>query len=112
MSNFFSGMTHGFAGLLGLGQMYDPLGDLSSQLSSKIAEFNSITAQYSLASAVAITNRISTFEQYMNTQGAVARKQVQVTTDMLAQSLENDNLFIIYLYVLIFIVIIYLIIRK
>ena len=111
-TDLFSGLGHGLLGLVGLGSVYDPLGDLRSTLSSKITDFNNITADYSYKAQKEQHANLIWFEQFMQTEGAVARKQLESTSQMIWDTIETEKLFIIFLYILVFIIVIYLIIKK
>jgi len=112
MTELITGLGHGVLGLVGFGSVYDPLGDLRSELSSKVSEFNSITAEYSYKTAVAQLKQMEALQELMRTNGAVARLQLQVTSQMIWDTIETENLFIMFLYILIFIIVLYLIIKK
>lgn len=112
MTDFWNGIGHGFLGLAGFGSVYDPLGDLRSDLASKTQEFNNISADYAYKGILKNLDLINALDNVMNGNGAVAKKQLQLTSDLIWESLETENLFIIFLYVLVFIVIFYLIVKK
>jgi hypothetical protein len=112
MTELLEGLAHGVLGLVGFGSAYDPLSDLRSELSSKVSEFNSITAEYSYKTAVEQLKHMEVLQELMRTNGAVARAQLKVTSQMIWDTIETENLFILFLYILIFIIVLYLIIKK
>lgn len=106
------GLGHGLAGLVGLGSVYDPLGGLQAQLANSIQNFNSTTAQYAFKSLQLEGQSLANMEKLINGNAVVAKNQLQNTSQMLWDNLENTNLFVIFVYMLIFIVIIYLVVSK
>ena len=104
-NNALNGLGHGLLGLIGLGSVYDPLGDLRSQLASCTAEFNSMTAEYSYQAALLGHKELIWFEQLMKDEGAKARSHAQLVNQMIWDTLATENLFILMIYVLVFIVV-------
>ena len=60
----FSGLGHGLASLVGLGEYDDPLGDLQGDLSSAIQDQNLLTAQMAPQWAVENQHELEAFMGY------------------------------------------------
>lgn len=103
-----SGLLHGMLGVLGLGSAYDPLADARGKLSNKISEFNNMTADMSLLAASSTNETLKNLSQDIIANADVASLQLQQTTNLIWDSLEDTNLFIIFLYILIFIIVFYI----
>lgn len=112
MTELFTGMLHGLLAMGGMGSVYDPLGDKRAEMSHNVSSFNSMTAEFSYRAAIQNNKRFHAFEELMKANGEVARKQLEFTSQMIWDTLETENLFIIFLYMLILIIIIYLLLKK
>ena len=106
-----AGIAHGILGVLGLGSTYDPLGDARGKLSSKIQEFNNMNAQMSLVAAQEEDKTIKQLYQTLNAKSVATSKQLEDTTNLIWNSLEDTNLFIIFIYILVFVIVFYIVIK-
>ena len=103
-----SGLLHGVLGVLGLGSAYDPLADARGKLSNKISEFNNMTADMSLLAASSTNETLKNLSNDIIGNADKARIQLQQTTNLIWDSLEDTNLFIIFLYILVFVIVFYI----
>lgn len=103
-----SGLISGTMGLFGLGGIANPLNDLRGKLSSRIQQFNDMCNEYNFSVATLTTGNQDLFNQLRTADRALAKNQMDNLSNMLWESVETENLFITFLYMLIFIIIIYL----
>jgi hypothetical protein len=112
MANFFSGIGNGFLSLFGMGTLYDPLNKASSELNSIKNEMRDLSSLSALQSIKNIDLQISN----LVTLNQVTEKSLlqlnDNTNQFISDSLHKDELFIIFLYILIFVIIFFFLIQK
>lgn len=106
-----SGLLSGSLSLLGLGSTYNVMADLRGKLSSRIQQFNDMCNEYNFEAITKNAENIGLLNQLRTADQAVAKSQMDNLSNMLWESIENENLFISFLYMLFFIVIIYLLVH-
>jgi len=111
MGDTVKGVATGLLGLLGIGQVYDPLGDLRAELNSKIQEFNSMTSEYAYRANCQNAENSNLLLQLRTADLTLVKQSLASNNQMLWDSLETENLFIMFLYALIFIIILYLLVN-
>ena len=112
MANFFSGAATGLLSLFGMGSLYDNLGKASSNLKQIQNKMNDLTNVSSLASTENILSEIQKLLELNNltqTQQSTIRDN---TNQFINDSLQKENLFILFCYLLLFILIIFFLIQK
>lgn len=102
------GLISGLFSLFGAGSAFSPLNDLRGKLSSRIQQFNDMCNEYNFTVTTNLVENQSLFNQLRTADRAVAKGQMDNLSNMLWESLETENLFISFLYMLIFVIIIYL----
>lgn len=112
MSDFFQGMGHGILGLFGAGSLVDPLGKLKSELSNQIQDFNNMTADFLVQISRQEVTVVGDLAKLVQGSQELQDTKMDQMSQMLWDSIETESLFILIMYGLIFIVIIYLIIKK
>lgn len=110
-SGFWKGFGNGFLSLIGLGNAYDPLGKKQAELNQKIAEFNSYTTE-SAYQGLVLGNKVSQeIIKDIQAQANLGRKSLDLVKEDIQDSIENINLFLVFLYILIFIICLYLMVK-
>ena len=105
-----TGMGHALLGLIGMGDLYDPMGILRGELSIKVAEFNNTTAQYALLASMSTSNVLKEFlKNNMSLRDLTSRQLNDLATDT-NDLFESENQSIKFLYLFTLVIAIYLII--
>jgi len=112
MANFFSGLGNGFLSLFGAGSLYDPLNKASSELSSIKNEIRDLSSLSALQSNKNIELQISNLLILNKVTEKSLLQLNDNTTQFINDSLYKDELFIMFLYMLIFIIIFFFLIQK
>ena len=110
--NFFSGATTGLLSMFGLGETYNNLGKASSDLKGIQDNINSLTQISSLKASentVSEINKLLELNNITQTQQSNMRDQ---TNQFINDSLQKENLFILFCYLLLFILIVFFLIQK
>lgn len=106
------GLAHGMLGLIGMGDAYNPMGDLSGELQTSISDMNNMVANNTILALNAISDDMQNFHELMEvkTKNVVAAQQV--TNTQLFDSLQIENIFLIVLAVTVIIIVFFLLIQK
>ncbi len=110
-SGFFSGFANGFLSLIGLGRAYDPLGAKETILNQKISEFNAYTTAAAYQGLVNEEKVDEAIIKDMVAKANLGSKQLDLVKEEIQDSIENINLFLVFIYILIFIICVYLIVK-
>jgi len=107
------GAVHGFLSLFGLGSVGpDPLGDAQSSVNNALKNINSVTAQQSLAAATLQEKDMETLYQNIQDHAKLENIIIQDQTNQLWEAIKEENLFLLILSVLIFMLIFFFLIQK
>lgn len=112
MADVFSGFLNGFLSMFGMGTLYNKMGDASSKLKEIQNKTNQLTSINSLAFAQDSIKGMEDLLQLNNltqTQQSIMQKE---TNEFIDDSLQKENLFILFCYLLLFILIIFFLIQK
>lgn len=112
INDVMSGAGHGMLSLLGLGQLYDPIGDLRSKLSSSIQRQSQMVSAESLAVASATNETIKNMYVFQGLMRDRLQKSIDLNQSMVWNSLQQENFFISVLSVLVIIIIFFMLIQK
>ena len=112
MANFFKGIGNGFLSLFGGGSLYDPLNTASSELSSIKNEMRDLSSLSSLRSIQNIDLQISNLIKLNQISEKSFIQLNNNTNQFINDSLHKDELFIMFLYILIFVIIFFFLIQK
>jgi len=107
-----NGFVNGAASLVGAGEAYDKMGELSSELKSIQQKANSLTSTNSLIFAqdvISGMNALRDINQLTAKQQEILQKN---TNTFINDSLQRENLFILFLYLLVYILILFFLIQK
>ena len=111
-SDFFGGVLHGILGLVGFGDLVNPLGDAQSSVTKALNDINSTTAMMSVATMKATQKEIEDVTKSLNVHLALTSQINTMQTDQLRDELKEENLFLIILSVLIVLLIFFFLIQK
>jgi hypothetical protein len=112
MTQFFQGMGNGFLAMFGMGQLYDPLADASSEMKSIVQKTNELTSINSLKSS---QNLVTGLSKLLDLNRITDKKNQLLhdqTNQFISDSLQRENLFIMFLYILFFIFISFFLAQK
>ena len=111
-TDVYNGFWNGFLSMFGAGELNDAMGDLSSELKGIQQESQSITNGNSLAFAGDIITTLNTLRD-LNQLTSKQQQQLQENTnEFINDSLQKENLFILFLYLLVFILIFFFLNQK
>lgn len=107
-----SGALNGFLSMFGMGSLYNKMGDATSQLQSIKDEVNTLTSTNSLQFATNTVTGLSLLNK-LNKTNALQQAQINENTNQfINDSLEKENLFILFCYILLFVLIFFFLIQK
>ena len=112
VANFFSGTANGFLSLFGAGTLYDPLGNARSKVSSIKDKISDLTTLSSLKSSQNITQDISNLIKLINASEKSTKEFINQTNTFVNDSLQKENYFISFIYILVFILIFFFLMQK
>ena len=111
-ANFWTGLGHGALSLFGLGDLYDPLGNLKNELSDAKSNMQQIIN----AGTYGYLQEQNAFNQkmleYVNSKGAVTDETMTYYNTLASNTTQEQNYFITCTLILVFIVIFFMLIRK
>jgi len=110
--NFFSGAANGFLSLFGAGSVYDPLGEERSKVNSIKDKISDLTTFSSLKSSKNITIDISNLIKLTNASEKYTKELINQTNTFVNDSLQKENYFISFIYILVFVLIFFFLIQK
>jgi Mg2+ and Co2+ transporter CorA len=106
------GLGHGMLSLIGLGSLYDPVGDLRGKLSQAQSAMQNMI---NLRAYDALKEDEKIFEDlitYISTNNTVIQETQQLFSNMASNTSKQQNVFLSILSCLIFILIFFMLIRK
>lgn len=112
MADVFSGFANGALSMFGMGSLYDEMGDASSKLKQIQNKTNDLTSIKSLAFAEGTVLEIQTLLQLNNLTQTQQSVMQDKTNQFINDNLQKENLFILFCYLLLFILIIFFLIQK
>jgi len=112
MSDVFSGFANGFLSMFGMGSLYDKMGDASSDLKQIQNKTNNLTSVNSLLFAEDVVSGMETLRELNSLTQTKLDTMQQQTTQFINDSLQKENLFILFCYLLLFMLIIFFLIQK
>jgi len=112
MTNFFKGAATGFLSLFGMGDLYNELGKASSELKSIQSKTNELTNLNSLSFSENTVDQIKKLLQLNNLTKTQISTMQDNTNQFINDSLQKENLFILFCYLLLFMLIIFFLIQK
>ena len=107
-----NGFANGALSLVGAGEAYNKMGDLSSQLKSIQQETNELSSTASLTFASDAVSSMNTLRELIVLTNEKQQKMKQNTDQFINDSLQKENTFILFLYLLVFILIFFFLIQK
>ena len=110
--DFLSGVVSGLAGLVGAGQYYNPLGDASSELNGIKQGMNDLTTIRSIENAEEVEKQINNLVRLSKLSSDRMTNINAEMKEFMDDSLKNENLFILFCYLLIFILVFFFLIQK
>ena len=112
MASFFQGMGNGVLAMFGMGQLYDPLGEASSEMKSIVQKTNELTSINSLKSS---QNLVTGLSKLLDLNRITDKKNQLLhdqTNQFISDSLQRENLFLLFCYILLFILIFFFLLQK
>lgn len=106
------GLGHGSLALLGVGELYNPLGEKNAELASAIQAQNSMVATESLAAVSAIDTTMKDLYTFQSVMQEKMQKTINFNQDLLLNSLKVENVFISILSVLIIVIVFFMLSQK
>lgn len=111
-TDIYNGFLNGFLSMFGAGEANDAMGDLTSELKGIQQETQSLTNANSLAFAGDIITTLNTLRDLNQLTSKEQQQLHENTNTFINDSLQKENLFILFLYLLIFILIFFFLIQK
>jgi hypothetical protein len=93
-SNFGSGLGHGVLALVGLGDLYNPLGDAENQLSQATQDMNTMVGKMSSLVVTNIVNTDFKIEQWVTDSHDSLQATANFNDEILKQAIVENSLFI------------------
>jgi len=112
VTDFFNGMANGFLSLVGAGSLYDKMGDASSKLNQIKEKTTNLTSTNSLLFAQDVNEGMETLLKLNNLTSRYQSDMVKSTKQFVDDSLKKENLFILFCYLLLFILVFFFLIQK
>lgn len=112
-SDTVGGAIHGLFSLFGFGSIGpNPLGDAQSSVSNALKNINKVTAQQSLAAAAAGQTEMNAMYKSIQTHTELENIIIQDQTNQIWEAIQEENLFLLYLGILIVVTVFFFLIRK
>jgi hypothetical protein len=111
MGNVLKGIGSGLAGLVGFGQMYNPVADAQGKVQAATQHLNNIAAQDAFLGLKALQGEVGGLSQAVSANINQMRKVIQKNQTIAFQKLAEENYFLIILFIFIFIIFIYLLLQ-
>lgn len=111
-ANFGTGLLHGTLSLFGIGDLYDPLGNLKNELSNATSYQQQIinSGTYGVLQE---QNKFNTsMINYVQEKGAVLNETMTYYNSLASNTTQEQNYFITCTLILVFILIFFMLIRK
>ncbi len=106
--NVFKGLGHGTLALLGLGEAWDPLSDLRSDLSEAQSTLQD-TLNIGMISAFKTQNQVNQdFYDWITTNNSVIQETMKYYNTLVTNNLGQQSTFLSLTVLLVFIIVIYL----
>jgi hypothetical protein len=112
MADFWSGAKAGFMAMLGMSSLYNPLGDASSQLNGIKDRMTQLSSMSSLTAIENIDGQIQKLITLNNATAGISEQINKQTKQFVEDSLQQENLFILFVYILVFVIVFFLLIQK
>ena len=112
VGDVFSGFLNGALSMFGMGSLYDKMGDASSELKQIQNKTNNLTSVNSLLFATDVVSGMETLRELNSLTQTQQETMQQQTTQFINDSLQKENLFILFCYLLLFMLIIFFLIQK
>ncbi len=107
-----SGLGHGALGLIGLGSLYDPIGDLRGQLSQAQSAMQNMINLRAYAALQQDEKILEDLVTYISTNNTDIQETQQLFSNIASNTDKEQNVFMVILSCLIFILIIFMLISK
>ena len=111
-SDFFGGLGHGFAAILGLGSEFDPMSDLRSQLAtanSNLQAIQNVGAYNGLKEDIKINTE---FQEMMMDENKLMTESSQYYNNVALDNIKQTDLFLTLLALLVIVVVFFMLARK
>ena len=106
--NVFKGLGHGTLALLGLGEAWDPLSDVRSELSEAQSTLQD-TLNIGMISAFKTQNQVNqSFYEWIITNNSVIQETMKYYNTLVTNNLGQQSTFLSLTVLLVFIIVIYL----
>ena len=105
----FNGFTHGILGLVGAGEVYDPLGDLRSKLATANSNLQQVTNSQSLLFATEEGTVNKDIWKYIMTNNAKTTQYINANNEVALDNIEQTDIVLAIIWITVFIIVIYLI---
>jgi hypothetical protein len=112
MADVFSGFLNGALSMFGMGSLYDKMGDASSELKQIQNKTNNLTSVNTLLFAEDVVSGMETLRELNSLTQSQQTTMQQQTMQFINDSLQKENLFILFCYLLVFILIVFFLIQK
>lgn len=110
MSALIEGLGHGALGLIGLGSVYDPMGDLRSELADKNNQMQQYLNGMSFAVLQQEQREIDKFWAVFQQNNATTSEIMKYNSTLINDNLKEQTLFLAILSMLVIIIIIFMIV--
>lgn len=111
-NNLAKGLVHGLASLIGMGSLYDPVGDLQNELTMANQNLVSITTTGTIAALNAQVNFDQTLLHYIQENNTEIQESMDYYNQIGTNKMQQQNYFISTTIILVFIIIFFMIIKK
>jgi hypothetical protein len=110
--NFGSGLLNGILSLFGAGSLYDPLGDERSKVNDIKDKISNLTTLSTLKHAKNVDTALSNMIKLINITDTSTKNIINQTNTFVNDSLQKENYFISFIYILVFILIFFFLSQK
>lgn len=106
------GIGHGILSLVGMGKLYDPIGDLRSQMATSNATLNAMVQTKTLQAVQGLSQDVKELYTLLGTKETEMQTYIQYNNQLLWEQMKEENLFISILAASVIIIIIFMLVAK
>lgn len=106
------GIGHGILSLVGMGKLYDPMGDLRGQMAQSNAKLNAMVQAKSLEAIQGLSDDVKELYTLLGTNETKLQTFIDQNNQLLWEQIKEENLFISILAVSVIIIIFFMLVAK
>ena len=108
MGDFFAGLGHGVLALIGLGSVYDPLGDKRAEVAEATQKIQNTINASSLAISKEQLQLDSDLWQYITTNNDELQETMKYYNEIALDSIDTTNTFLSIIGIIVFLILFFL----